>query len=746
MSVNMDEFDKNVDRAKTGVRQATQFILKQFVELNTSLAGPAAASGVAALGASALRLVPAFTAVVVAAKLVGDVITATKERLAEMVEVAEKAQARGVSAEFFQAFIFGAKGAEDQIASFEAALANAFQATKPILNPDWTVWDQGITKISAIEKAIKETRELFTTDQNFSGATAFLGTKDQDTKIRAVLLYMTQLKDIGQEIAALDVGEKMFGSKFIDDIRTGKTSLESVKRTLEEGSKLSFISNENAKNAKDLDDRLNEAYFTLNDKFKPSIDDIAAASLKVKEIWTSIVEQIAAVAGSSVNFSGHDDAATFGRFARPSSVSGDESAGLNLARRADDNGFGGPVPLPHRRPLDAPKPVAATPDDSRDQFEISIDSITKHIATLNADTAAMFQNNAAKQQLRAEFQALTAIMRDEGEVTQAQIDKYEKLRQSMTAQQALTASGIVLTKEHSEAFLSASAKVGTAATAYDKAGESLSRINSASSQLGSALSTAFADAVVEGKKLNEVFSSLIKTLEKAAINSLFASFFNPAASGGLSSFAKLVGFNAEGTDNWRGGPTWVGEKGPEIVNLPRGAQVDSQRRRNEIRRRKYHHRLPHRRLRRRHRHRDADPERAGGAHQGHRRPGQGHPERPEHAVDGGQPMTDIPLFPRGCCAKKAIAGICSASPRRRARPRDRRDDRPQRRRRLLVLRDERYQPERPQGHAGAGRDRQKISALLWRAVRQVCDGGVNLIVVPRNDALFRPWPAGVAHG
>jgi hypothetical protein len=30
---------------------------------------------------------------------------------------------------------------------------------------------------------------------------------------------------------------------------------------------------------------------------------------------------------------------------------------------------------------------------------------------------------------------------------------------------------------------------------------------------------------------------------------------------------------AGGTDYWRGGPTWVGEKGPEIVNLPRGSQV-----------------------------------------------------------------------------------------------------------------------------------------------------------------------------
>jgi hypothetical protein len=45
-----------------------------------------------------------------------------------------------------------------------------------------------------------------------------------------------------------------------------------------------------------------------------------------------------------------------------------------------------------------------------------------------------------------------------------------------------------------------------------------------------------------------------------------------------------------------------------------------------------------------------------------------------------------------------------------------------------------------------GRDRQKISTLLWRAVRQLCDGGVNAIVVPRNDALFIPFPRGLTRG
>lgn len=31
--------------------------------------------------------------------------------------------------------------------------------------------------------------------------------------------------------------------------------------------------------------------------------------------------------------------------------------------------------------------------------------------------------------------------------------------------------------------------------------------------------------------------------------------------------------NAAGTDSWSGGSTWVGEQGPEVVNLPRGSQV-----------------------------------------------------------------------------------------------------------------------------------------------------------------------------
>jgi len=38
---------------------------------------------------------------------------------------------------------------------------------------------------------------------------------------------------------------------------------------------------------------------------------------------------------------------------------------------------------------------------------------------------------------------------------------------------------------------------------------------------------------------------------------------------------QLPGNNASGTDSWRGGWTWVGERGRELVNLPRGTQIKS---------------------------------------------------------------------------------------------------------------------------------------------------------------------------
>jgi lambda family phage tail tape measure protein len=185
-------------------------------------------------------------------------------------------------------------------------------------------------------------------------------------------------------------------------------------------------------------------------------------------------------------------------------------------------------------------------DEGDDSFDRTEEQITRHTATLNADTIAVTQNRAAQAQLRAEFQLLNAIRKDDGEVTQEQIDVYEKLRATMTAEQALEQAHINLTPAHRASFISASEGARQATENYDAAREAMSRLNGASSQLGSALSSSFADAIVEGKSLNDVLSNLGKTLEKMAINSIFGQFFNAPSSGGFSPFLKLLGFDGGG--------------------------------------------------------------------------------------------------------------------------------------------------------------------------------------------------------
>lgn len=65
------------------------------------------------------------------------------------------------------------------------------------------------------------------------------------------------------------------------------------------------------------------------------------------------------------------------------------------------------------------------------------------------------------------------------------------------------------------------------------------------------------------------------------LGNLLGSLFGSALGGGGGQWNIPTGYVAggfypglaDGTDYWKGGTTWVGERGPELLNLPRGAQV-----------------------------------------------------------------------------------------------------------------------------------------------------------------------------
>lgn len=414
--------------------KATGLALEAF---SPSLSG--VASTILSKVLPALSLLGKAFLIVDVLKLVGDAIQGTRDRLLEMIDVATKSQDRGVSAEFFQSFIAGAKGAEDRIVSFEAALSSAFQATKPVLNPDWTVWDTGLTKVTAVEKAMRDTRELFTTDQNYSGFDLFKAAGTQGDKIKAVLVYMQQLKGIGQEVAALDIGERMFGAKFTDDVRLGKESFDDMRKTIESGSKLNFVSEDSAKNAKDLDDRLKDAHNTISERLKPDWDDLANAVLRIKGLWVSILESVAAYNASKIQpapfqYTPPSDAdarnnpdpnsAAFGspallnmyrkRQGLAPDISPaapvDESRGLDTSYRGAPVAAADIIPFPQRRPLDAPPPPKVTVDTSA--YDRAEESLRRYTETTMAASKSVDEAASSQERLKAIAQLTAAGMKD----------------------------------------------------------------------------------------------------------------------------------------------------------------------------------------------------------------------------------------------------------------------------------------------------------------------------------------------
>ena len=187
----------------------------------------------------------------------------------------------------------------------------------------------------------------------------------------------------------------------------------------------------------------------------------------------------------------------------------------------------------------------------RDEFQRANDQITKHIALMEADTAAVGRGVYEQERLR----------------TITLLQEAERRRLNIAEGEAIPINEELAAKINEQAEAAANAAQKNAEAKYQ-----LQQMNAAAQLVGSALSTAFADAILEGKKLNDVLSQMLKTLARAAINFAIMAPFTPGAGGGAAPFAKLFGF-AEGTRSAPGGLALVGEKGPELVNLPRGSQV-----------------------------------------------------------------------------------------------------------------------------------------------------------------------------
>lgn len=198
-----------------------------------------------------------------------------------------------------------------------------------------------------------------------------------------------------------------------------------------------------------------------------------------------------------------------------------------------------------------------------DAFERQVAAIEKRTAVLKAETEVIDQGTAARERARvvAELETAAKKANEEAglkntEVTKEQRDKINEL---------------------ADAYLKVAKAAEDANSPLRQFGREANDTAKALSQVGVAGLRSLEDGMVEVIKktatVGEAFTRMTDSIMEDILRLLIRKAILAPLSGTLdSALAGLPGF-ANGTSSAPGGLAVVGERGPEVVNLPKGAQV-----------------------------------------------------------------------------------------------------------------------------------------------------------------------------
>ena len=514
-------FASDVEGARRGMASLAASVAQNVLTINSALSTGASAVSTFQRG---LSLLPAAIGGVAAAfagfALASAAIDQARERIEKYVELVKSAEQSRVGIEFFQRFTEGAKAAKLEVEDFEKAMARAAEASTARFNQGSAIGNKISEFTGGLDRVI---------NPQSPGLEAFIGAQDQEQRIRAVLQLMKEIADAGRELAALDLGETMFGAKFIDNIRQGKVTIDELLRKLDQANPKNLIAEEDALRAKDLSDRLEEANKRLSEALGFSLS-LATAGQSILAVWTSIVEKVAdfaqtlrslnipwerllqntpagaVIVGGSRALGALGDAATqpgadlaaLNRQARQDIAGGFNPTGVSQADLTARDLFPG-APGPTRRPSDA------TLFPSKQEARESLDAVERYIGQLERAAEVAKAEAETVGKTTRERELAVAMARAEAA---AKEDVARKARESAE-----------LTKEE-VAQITAAAEA--TAKWKDKAADlnQQLRLNAEAMRFfGQQASDALADIIIDGRKASEVLEDLGRTLTRAVLNS-----------------------------------------------------------------------------------------------------------------------------------------------------------------------------------------------------------------------------------
>lgn len=581
-------FATDVEGAKKGMADLAGSIAGNMAKISTSMlaAGRNVDSGLIATvarttaGIGALQIALAGGALAGFA-ILGSAVEQANEQLDRYIKLGEKAEKAGVNVEFFQKFIGSAGDAKDSVDALEKALNKAGTEAK-----------EKFEEVSNTRKLLSNLFQTgFTGDFQSQGLRQFDQAATAENRIKATLVAMRELQDLGLNLAAIKVGETMFGADFAERLRQGKVDIAEMIDKLDQARGRDIITAEDVQRASDLRDRIEKA----KDEIAAAIGfsfSLAGAGTAVLNVWAGILETVVRAVNAMKSWTAPSPQAieALGRQqADNDQRRRNRSAALDMmpgmGSRADqeaesrarsdtqrrsfresETAFRNTQPLgqevlapfPNRRPLDLilnplkdnkAKGGGSAPTESLDKVESFINQLERARDVAKAELDNINKSNVVRAQAVELAKAEAAARSANRSLTDEERSKILSLAE---AQQVLK-----------DKILDVKQAQAAAAETVRYFG------NQASDALGS--------LIFDGAKASDVLNNLAKTLGKASLQALLtgqgplASLFGtaPAASAGGNAVGGLFslfagGFKAGGGDVRAGRAYTVGELGTEL--------------------------------------------------------------------------------------------------------------------------------------------------------------------------------------
>ncbi|MER2263879.1 phage tail tape measure protein [Methylobacterium oxalidis] len=425
---------------------------------------------------AALGLAATGAGIAAAYAFVSSSISQANAQLDRFIKLGENAEKAGVGVEFFQKFSEAAEKAKLDVAEIEAALKRAGSVVTPRFEQEDT-----------IRKRLNEIFESgYTGSFQSAGLAGYNAAQNNEQRIRAAVTAMQELRDLGLETAAIEIGEKLFGPEVADRIRSGRLDIDAIAASLDR-KRDDLISQAEVERAAEFRERLDAAYKTIDEFLHVSIA-LEGSGRAILDVWLMIAEGVAKatvnagsfydkiqqmqgplgnylnmvgqiVGGTAQIFAGNLNDQVKGTRTIYSSPIGPEMPG------APANAITNP-PAPPRRPLDwytnpesygrgavkTPKASGGSSTETLNAVESYIAGLTRSTAALKAEMDALGKSNAertvainlAKAEETAKSHGITlsaeqiAKIKETSSAFAAYKDKIEEVRE---AQESLRSIG-----------------------------------------------------------------------------------------------------------------------------------------------------------------------------------------------------------------------------------------------------------------------------------------------------------------